>query len=300
MFKHILACTDGSEESMDAVALAATLAAKYHAELQILSVFSTYYAEPGYMGVWTLTIPQELIDESAHAQLVAIEEQVKPIWDKAGISGTVLQVQGHSIDAIIETAKREGADLIVMGSRGLGAFKSLMLGSVSDSVLHHAPCPVLVTRGKHEAHKTEGLQSILLASDGSEGAGKAAQFALSLAQKFAIPLTILNVFELSMPLPLPIEEDHKQATATPQTWEQQKIETICQDLRHAADAQGVLTAFYQEKGAPAETIVRFADAHHFDLIVMGNRGMGTFKGLLLGSVSDRVAHHAHCPILIVR
>ncbi len=301
MFERILACTDGSEDSLDAVEIAATLAKKYQAALKVLSVFSTYYAEPAYMGVWAMAIPQETIDECAKAQSAEIEKQVQPVLERHGISGEIVQEMGHPVDCIVDAAKREHSDLVVIGSRGMGAFDSFMLGSVSDGVLHHAPCPVLVTRGKHERHKIAGFQRILLTSDGSQGAGKAASTAIALAQKFAVPLTVLNVFEPSMPLPeLPIDIEDQPGEGTYDTLDERVKAIISHGIRRAASHSGVLTSFYQEKGNPAESIIRFADQYHFDLIVMGSRGLGTFKGLLLGSVSDRVAHHAHCPILVVR
>ncbi len=299
MFQKILACTDGSSYSIDAVEMAATLASKFQSEIKVLSVFSTYYAEPASMGVWAMAIPQETIDECAQAQRCEIEKQVEPIFKRVGISGKVFQEMGHPADCIIEAAKREHSDLLVLGSRGRGAFKSFMLGSVSDSVLHHAPCPVLVTRGEHNRHKTEGFQRILFATDGSEGASKATQVALSLAQKFSTPLTVVNVFEPFLPLPEMASED-EQSEQTHTSLSNRVLEVISQTIRSAAQEYGVLVSIFQERGDPGESIVRFADEHQFDLIVMGCRGLGTFKSLLLGSVSSRVAHHAHCPVLIVR
>ena len=66
-----------------------------------------------------------------------------------------------------------------------------------------------------------------------------------------------------------------------------------------ADA-GVYCNFHQERGVAEETIVRFAEEHDSDLIVMGSRGLGGFERMLLGSVSNHVVHHANCPVLIVR
>ncbi len=299
MFQKILACTDGSSYSIDAVEMAAILASKLHAEIKVLSVFSTYYAEPAYLGVWAFTIPQESIDASIQAQHREIEAQTKPVFERLGIIGETLQETGHPADCIVEVAKREHSDLIVMGSRGMGSFKSLLLGSVSDAVLHHAHCPVLILHGEHDAHKAEGLKRILLATDGSEGSSKAAHAALSLAQKFETPLTVVNVFEPFLPLP-EMASAEGQSEQTHDSLSARVLEVVCQQIRSAAQEYGVVVSVFQERGDPAESLVRFADEHQFDLIVMGSRGLGTFKSLLLGSVSHRIAHHAHCPVLIVR
>jgi nucleotide-binding universal stress UspA family protein len=299
MFQKILACSDGSTYSVAAVEMAAIIAKKFEANLKILSVFNTYYAEPAYMGVWAFAIPQETIDECARSQQKEIEQQAKPILERLEVTGEIVQETGHPAECIVEAATREQSDLVVMGSRGLGTFKSLMLGSISDAVLHHAPCPVLILRGEHSDRKPEQITRILFASDGSEGASKAMHTALSLAQKFALPLTVLNIFEPAMPLPgLPVDEGTPREGAYA-TLSERVLDVVSQDVRHAAENYGVLVSCYQETGDPSEAIVRFAEEHHFDLIVMGSRGLGTFRALL-GSVSDRVAHHAHCPVLIVR
>ena len=63
---------------------------------------------------------------------------------------------------------------------------------------------------------------------------------------------------------------------------------------------GISCSFYQEIGHPDETIARFAEQHDADLIVLGSRGLGGFARMLVGSVSNNVAYHANCPVLLVR
>jgi nucleotide-binding universal stress UspA family protein len=67
-----------------------------------------------------------------------------------------------------------------------------------------------------------------------------------------------------------------------------------------AQEQGVAATSDILEGPPAEAILRVAEAEEFDVIVMGSRGLGQFEGLLMGSVSDRVLHHAHIPVMVVR
>ena len=210
--------------------------------------------------------------------------------------GTAQQPDGPGrSDKIVETAAREKADLVVLGSRGMGTFKSLLLGSVSDGVAHHAPCPVLIARGP-----ATPFQRILLASDASPGAQKAASVAFALAKLLEASLTVLNVFKPSgwfastdsHPDPgIVVQEAHER---------NKRYMAAEESVQAMAQETGAPYILHQERGHPAEVIVQYADLGKFDLIVLGNRGLGTFRSLLLGSVSDGVLHHAHSSVLIVR
>src|SRR5262249_23476378 len=153
-----------------------------------------------------------------------------------------------------------------------------------------AHCPVLVTQAA-----AKPFRRILLASDGSEGAGKATQTAVEIAQKFHAALLVVNVFE-----GVPIYPDVVTEYFTPDVIAEQVRKVVKETAEKAATEAGISFEMEQVHGDAAETIVRYAENYGCDLIVLGSRGMGAFKSLLLGSVSDHVAHHAHCPVLVVR
>ena len=141
------------------------------------------------------------------------------------------------------------------------------------------------------------FSSILLASDGSECARRAAAVAAAFANKFGARLTIINVFHP----PLYIAPD-----GVPGGWEP-NVSDIGDDQDAAVccagrvvDAQNVPYLRCKEIGIPAAEIVRVAEEEGCDLIVLGSRGLSGMKAFLLGSVSDGVIHHAHCPTLIVK
>jgi nucleotide-binding universal stress UspA family protein len=138
MFKKIIWATDGSECADRALVLARLLASENGSAL--LAVHSVeYLVGPGARGA-----PPELADDDE--RLVKIKGQVAELA-KGGIDADVKVVQGGATGAahtIAEVAQEDGADLIVIGTRGHTAFAGLLLGSVTQRLLHIAPCPVLV------------------------------------------------------------------------------------------------------------------------------------------------------------
>ena len=137
MFNKILVCTDGSDCALKSAKLAADLAATCGAKVIILHVFqSPVLSDTGFAAV-----PLD-VDEIHEAVL----NSAAPIFEEARVPYELRRREGHPVVQILRTSADEATDLIVVGSRGLGTFQSLLLGSVSDGVLHHAHCPVLVVR----------------------------------------------------------------------------------------------------------------------------------------------------------
>ena len=195
MYHKILVCTDGSASALEATRLGAEIARHLDTEVLALNVFDVIYTDAGYMGVGAVTIDLDSLDRCAQAQREAVENLARPHFERAGVSYQFVQKQGHPVDCILDMAKRETVDMIVIGSRGLGGLKEFFLGSVSNSVLHHAPCPVLIARGENAPCGNGEFRHILLASDTSETANKTTAAAVQMAQHFATSLTVLNVFE---------------------------------------------------------------------------------------------------------
>ena len=139
MFKHILLAVDGSEHAWRATEVAAELARSTKAELRVIVVYDPvplYLGEPNLQSAINarLSEAQGILDKA-----VEIVGEI-PAEIHTGI------VEGNSAEAIIEVAKTRECDLIVMGSRGLGRLAGLVLGSTSQKVVSHAPCPVLIVR----------------------------------------------------------------------------------------------------------------------------------------------------------
>ena len=138
---------------------------------------------------------------------------------------------------------------------------------------------------------------ILLASDGSECALKAAETAATVAATFASRLTVLNVFK---PAPyIGAFEAPTELGLEPKYIAEIQDDAIRSTGRILKD-HSVPFDCKTEIGDPSDEIIRTAEEQHCDLIIMGSRGLSGIKSLVLGSVSDQVTHHAHCPVLIVK
>jgi nucleotide-binding universal stress UspA family protein len=147
--ERIIAAVDGSTSSLKAVAVAADLASKYGAELILLTV--TPELSASLTAELATYIRQEQIDvpgselASPWAENILADARLRAQANGAGRISTCFS-SGDAAEEIIVQAKGRRADLIVVGSRGHGRLAGLLLGSVAQKVVTHAPCPVLVVR----------------------------------------------------------------------------------------------------------------------------------------------------------
>lgn len=200
-------------------------------------------------------------------------------------------VAGDPRTEIVRVAEEWGADLIVAGARGLGAIATALLGSVSLAIARHATCPVLIVRPKPRP-----LRSVAIAVDGSENGREAARFLARFPLPASVGVRLVGVVE---PPPMP-----RTAPASARAMLQEAVAFVVGERRRALDAalEAAEKSFETPArelplGAPAETLERLST--EVDLIVLGARGLGAVRRLLLGSVSERVLRHAACPVLIV-
>src|SRR5215208_6955517 len=185
----VLLATDGSQEAQTAAATAVNLAKSTHSELHVLTVGP---GSPSY----DVRIPEVAEELRRQAQEI-LDEQVKKIEQSRGeVAQAHLRLaehhhpgfEHHPSDDVVRVAEEIGAGLIVVGSRGRGGVRRALMGSVSDSVVRHAHCPVLVVRGAPTTFPTK----ILVASDGSKDAELAATSAADLARSTGSELHVVT------------------------------------------------------------------------------------------------------------
>jgi nucleotide-binding universal stress UspA family protein len=140
--------------------------------------------------------------------------------------------------------------------------------------------------------------SIVVGTDGSQTAREAVRQAVELARRLGARLDIVSAYEPAGRL----REEAQQVPGDLQ-WMVNAREDVDATLREAAaesEAAGVATETYARQGDPADAILDVAEERGADLIVVGNKGMTGAKRFLLGSVPNKISHHAPCSVLIIR
>ncbi len=138
--KKILIPVDGSENSKKALEMGITLAKTANAHLTVLEVIEEFGPLPGYYEAAPPgTDRVKWISEQRFEKVHPMLEETKIKWDRQ-------VVEGYAADKIIEIAAEGKYDMIVIGSRGLSPLGRFLLGSVSDRVVHHAPCSVTIVK----------------------------------------------------------------------------------------------------------------------------------------------------------
>ncbi len=146
-------------------------------------------------------------------------------------------------------------------------------------------------------HRDKVLRKILIATDGSETAEKAAGFGIQIAELSGAKIYAVYVINTTPYYSIPLD----------QVWSKEVYEQlekmgneITSDVEKTAKAGGLEAESLVLKGNPAERIVNFAEEQNVDMIVVGSHGIGGFERLVIGSVSEKVVRHSKVPVLVFR
>ncbi|TWD72033.1 nucleotide-binding universal stress UspA family protein [Kribbella amoyensis] len=210
-----------------------------------------------------------------------------------GLTVETLLVEGGPAQTLIEETAH--ARLVVLGSRGLGGWSGLLVGSVAVQVGTHAQCPVVVIPPDVRPRARE--RTVVVGVDGSKTSARAIDFAFD--QAAAIGAKIIAVHAWSSPFMTHLEDGRSTLQFEDDDVEESSRLLVAESVAGAvADHPDVPWQPQLVDGHPARAIL--AEAQSADLVVVGSRGRGGFTGLLLGSVGQSVLHHAPCPVAIVR
>lgn len=279
-FHHILAGVDGDDGGRDALALAALLQRAGGGRLTAL------YAYP-----YDRTVHLSAADAIEAVLPEDLLAKVEVELHDAGIHARAMVVTNprpaHALHAV---AERDGADVIVVGSSHLAGADRVLAGDDAMNTLHGAPCAVAVApRGF--AQRAAQLQTIGAAFNGSPEAHAALVLAARLARRAGAEvqsIAVVNATTMLEPYAA-YSPEWPDYTAAALREAQERVDRATQELG--------LPAGEVIMGSPAAELTR--RSAQLDLLVLGSRGYGPLRRLLLGSTSTQLARHAACPVLVL-
>jgi nucleotide-binding universal stress UspA family protein len=198
-------------------------------------------------------------------------------------------IQGPAAPTLLSEAER--CDLIVVGTRGLGGFQSLVLGSVSHQLVNHARCPVVVVPRPDERTDAVVSRTIVVGVDGSENSISALRWAGRRALATGSTLRACFVWGRARATAPRAESSGDAATRS-------ALDMLDDALAKARLPAGITIERHAMEADVATTLI--AEGREAELLVVGARGHGGFTGLLLGSVANAVTHHPPCPVAVIR
>ena len=277
---------DGSTRSLSAVRAAASEAVERGRPLRIVHAF--IWPSLGVAVGPAVNGPSDMGMRSTaeHILTEAVTEAEKAA---PGIRASAALVDGAPAPVLLGESR--DAVLLVIGDRGLGGFGSLMLGSVALHTTAHAACPVMVVRGQERA-----TGPVVVGIDGSAGSETAVGFAIAEPARLNPGLPAVHAWTA---FDSRGERDALPLVYEPGALKDEEDRVLSESLAGWAQRYPEV-AIQQElvRGRPAAALIERSQSAQ--LLVTGARGRGGFTGLLLGSVSQTVLHHAGCPVAVVR
>jgi len=294
---RVLLAIDGSEPAGLAVDLVADVA--WPAGTDILVAQAVETGAGLFGGPWPALamVQADRIEADVRAEAHRNVQEARDRLSRGGVSAQAVVLRGRPATAIVDRARRNHADLVIVGSRGHGTIESMLLGSVSAEVVDHAPAPVLVARGRR-------IERIVLAWDGSSCAARAVDLLRTWPIFTGSPVRVVSVADVEIPwwtgfpeagspevMPMYVEA----ADAS-----RKQHDELARAMAAQLQASGFTAEADRRDGDAASEILAAASAWKADLIVMGTHGRSGLKRLVLGSVARNVLHHAGCSVIVVR
>lgn len=289
-FKKILCPIDFSPASQHAMRVAVRLAAASDAELVLTHVW--YLPPLAYGGEYPIApgAVQILVEDNERGLTEAAAEAAQLGARRV----TTKLLTGVPWDQIVDALRGDAAiDLVVMGTQGRTGLERILLGSVAENVVRHAPCPVLVTRAQGAE---QPFGHILCPVDFSDSSRHAVELAAKLAAPGGAGITLLHVLELPVSY-----SGEPRAPGFVEDLDKHSARLLEQWATELKTKVSVPVTARTRIGSPGGQILAAQDGDPtFDLVVMGSHGRTGLRRVLLGSVAEKVIRHAGCPVLVAR
>ena len=290
--RSIVVGIDLSDTSALALEWAAQEAERSGAHLTLVHTYSLPLYPTARAGVPGGTVVTDLDDSVREAAIATTTNAAERI--RAAHPGLEVSVQtgvGSPGEALVSSSR--DAALVVVGSRGLGAIRGLLMGSVSTHVCAHAHCPVIVVHERPSQSLADAR--VVVGVDGTETSTGALAFAFEYAASRGVGLTVVHTWQL----------DATEGASAALAWSVDYEQLGEQERSVVAESVAGFGAQYPTvdvrrdvaQGHPVQELER--QSENACLLVVGTRGRGVVSGWVKGSVSQAIVRSAHCPVAVV-
>lgn len=286
---------DGSDQSQAALEWAAAEAVRRGVSLHIVHALGMPLIVSAYGGPQRFQ-PTSEISGQADAVVTSAREKAAELQPSLKVE-TVTALEEAPLALIRQSHPH---DLIVVGSRGLGSVAALFVGSVSVRVAAQAPCPVVVVPSENGKPTRTKLGRVVVGVDDSKNARRALGLAMGLAAETEGELVVVNSWEVPFPYD-PVAMTSAGYQPQDDIFEQQSEALVAELLADVMDDQredvNVEVAVVRSRSNPVNALLEAST--EADAIVVGSRGRGSVRGLLLGSVSQGILHRSKIPVVVL-
>ena len=288
---RIVMGVDGSDASLTALELVTATVWPTDTKIRLVGAFEL---PADWVGLSPAASDAGADDEAQRTLFDMLQRLSEPIRLLGYATETVV-ARGRAADVLLAEAADVSADLIVVGSRGLGVAASALLGSVSATLVDHAVCPVLVARGPR-------ITRILVATDGSQSSEAIPAVVAAWGVFRDAPIHVLSVAPPSGPgvttmVPGMLGSGPRGLDAS---YDVDRHRVMASEMAARLVAAGWHAESSVRNGEAALEIEMAAAELGSDLVITGSRGLSGLQRLLLGSVAHHVLLHSRCSVLVMR
>ncbi|MEV6715409.1 universal stress protein [Lentzea sp. NPDC051208] len=288
--RPVVVGVDGSSSASHAVRWAAEEAARRGTNLVITHSCMVVPVHAPHVAPSSEAFAEAVYD---HGRVVLAEATTVAKEAAPEVEATTELTSGGAAEQLV--GRSASAQLVVLGSRGLGGFTGLLVGSIAVAVTTHALCPTIVVREPSPDAVPDRDAPVVVGLDGSPSSDAALAFAFEAATLRGVAVHAVRTWW-----------DLTAETAWQRGLTATNLASIeAAEQRLLAEQLAPCTTKYPDvpvhrsltRDRPAHTLVE--QSAKAQLVVVGTRGRGGFRGLLLGSTSQALIHHAHCPVAVV-
>jgi len=288
--RKILCPIDFSPGSKQAMRWATQLATTTGAEIVL---FHSWYIPPLAYGGGHLVVPPTLLQDVSDDAKRGLDEAVLEVKALGATRVSAKLASGLPWTMIVNELDDPSYDLVVVGTHGRTGLSRILLGSVAEKVVRHAPCSVLTVRPDGEV---KPFAHVLCPTDFSESAQLAADLAVSLIAPDGQGLTLLHIVEV--PVAVSGEPAVEGFIRDLDVHASKLLDSWAAQLRSKTKAPVTTRSRLGTPGAQTLQVIELDPT--IDLVVMGSHGRTGIARVFLGSVAEKVVRHARCPVLVAR